>query len=213
MNATDASVCSYPAGDSSIRRMAIEAAELGFDSIVSIEGNHADSDALSVLRGSIISASSVKEVLRQTKRAGETADLVFVNAGDLAFNRAVVTIREIQVLRNIYKTPKNSFDHVTARSAAEKGVAVDINLYPIVHYRGVGRQKVLHRYADLLMLHRRYGFLLTLSSNARSILDQRSVREMHELSALFGMTAEEVRAALGTVSRLLEPERPVKVIK
>ncbi|MEG3055156.1 MAG: hypothetical protein RQM90_03055 [Methanoculleus sp.] len=36
--ATDANVCPYPAGDSTLARMALEAAELGFDSIVTIGG-------------------------------------------------------------------------------------------------------------------------------------------------------------------------------
>jgi len=38
MMATDANVCPYPAGDSTLARMALEAAELGFDSIVTIGG-------------------------------------------------------------------------------------------------------------------------------------------------------------------------------
>ncbi|MDN7023988.1 ribonuclease P [Methanoculleus sp. FWC-SCC1] len=212
MHATDASVCPYPAGNSSAGRMAIEASELGFDSIVVIDGEPACSDTLCILRGMVIRASSVKDLLKQAQRAGPEIDLIFVDAGDLAFNRAAVTARGVSVLRSIYRSPKNAFDHVAARAAAERGVAVDINLYPIVHYRGAGRQKVLHRYADLLLLHRRYGFGLTISSNARSILDQRSVRETERLCALFGMTHEEVAAALATVGTLLRPARPVRVI-
>jgi ribonuclease P/MRP protein subunit RPP1 len=213
MHATDASVCPYPAGNSSAGRMAIEASELGFDSIVVIDGDPGVSGTLRILRGTVIGAPSVKDVLKQVQRAGPDADLVFVDAGDLAFNRAVVTAKGVSVLRNIHKSPKNSFDHVAARSAAERGVAVDISLYPIIHHRGIGRQRTLYRYADLLTLHRRYRFPMTISSNARSILDQRSVREVEYLCALFGMTSEEVAAALAAVESLVRPAHPVKVIE
>ncbi len=212
MHATDASVCPYPAGNSSAGRMAIEASELGFDSLVVIDGDAAVSDAVRILRGTVVSAPSIKEVLKQVQRAGQNTDLVFVDAGDLAFNRAVVTAKGVSVLRSIHKSPKNSFDHVAARSAAQRGVAVDISLHPIVQYRGIGRQRALYRYADLLTLHRRYRFPITLSSNARSILDLRSVREVERLCALFGMTSEEVAAALAAVEGLVRPTHPVRVI-
>ncbi len=212
MNTTDASVCPYPAGDSSIRRMAIEAAELGFDSIVAIGGEHGAAGEFRILTGAVIDARSAKDVLRQVRNVSRNVDLTFVNAGDLAFNRAAVTTGDVQIIRHIHTTHRNSFDHVAARSATERGVAVDISLYPIVHWRGARRQKALQRYADLLSLHRRYRFPLTISSNARSILDQRSVRDVEQLCALFGMTRQEVRTALGTVHRILEHKQPVRVI-
>ena len=46
MKATDASVCPYPAGDSTLARMALEARDLGFDSIVVI-GEGMESPAIS----------------------------------------------------------------------------------------------------------------------------------------------------------------------
>jgi len=214
MKITDASVCPYPAGDSTIGRMALEAAELGFDSIVAV-GNVRDRfNGLEVLRGAVINATSQKEVLKQVREpAVRQADVVFVNAGEIAFNRAIVSVKEVNVIRNIHTTRKNAFDHVAARTAAERGVAVNISIAPIIQLRGAKRQMALQRYADVLLLQRRYGFPLTISSDAHSILEQRSVREIRGLCALFGMTGSEVSEALSSVGRIIEPKAPVRVVE
>ncbi|KUG20512.1 MAG: ribonuclease P [Methanomicrobiaceae archaeon] len=213
MNATDAGICPYPAGDSSLRRMAIEAADLGFDSVVAVDGERCALEGLVALRGSVISGQSMRDVLSGLRRVSCATDIVFVDAGNLTFNRSVIPLRGIHILRSIHTTPRNSFDHVSARMAADRGVAVDISLHPLLHSRGSARQRVIQRYADILTLHRRYRFLLTISSHARSILDQRSVRDAEALCALFGMTSEEVHAALKTVGTLLTPRQPVRVLE
>ncbi len=213
MKITDACLRPYPAGDSTLARMAAEAAELGFDSIVAVGEGNLPVRGVRVLYGAVIGAASHKEVIRQVREpVTRRADVVFVNAGDISFNRAVISIREVQVLRNIHTTRKNAFDHVAARSAAERGVAVDISMAPLIQHRGAKRQRALQRYEDILLLHRRYGFPLTISSGACSILDQRSVRDIRGLCALFGMTEEEVSEALASVGRIIEPEQPVRVV-
>ncbi|HOI57507.1 MAG: RNase P subunit p30 family protein [Methanoculleus sp.] len=213
MKVTDASVYPYPTGDSTLARMALEATDLGFDSIVAIGEVGRQPLGAEVIRGVVISAASHKEVIRRVREpAVRRADVVFVNAGDTSFNRAVVGLREVNGIRNIHAARRNAFDHVAARSAAERGVAVDISLAPIIRLRGTRRQRALERYADILSLQRRYGFPLTISSDAHSILEQRSVREVRGLCALFGMTGTEVSEALASVGRFIEPEQPVRVV-
>ncbi|MDD4252454.1 MAG: RNase P subunit p30 family protein, partial [Methanoculleus horonobensis] len=156
----------------------------------------------------------VKEVLKRVRDpAVRRADIVYVDAGDISFNRAVVSVKEVNVVRGIHATRRNAFDHVAARTAAEQGVAVDISMAPIIYLRGTRRQRALQRYADVLSLQRRYGFPLTISSDARSILGQRSIREIHGLCALFEMTGAEVTEALSSIGRLIEPHRPVRVVE
>jgi ribonuclease P/MRP protein subunit RPP1 len=214
MKITDACVHPYPVGDSTVARIAIEAAELGFDSIVAIGDDGGRYHGVEVLRGAVIGAAAVKEVLRRVREpAVRRADVVFVDAGDISFNRAVVAVKEVNVIRSIHATRRNAFDHVAARTAAERGVAVDISMAPIVHLRGTKRQRALQRYADILSLQRRYGFPLTISSDARSILRQRSVRDIRGLCALFGMTGAEVGEALSSIGRIIEPHRPVRVVE
>ena len=61
--------------------------------------------------------------------------ILIVNAGDNGFNRAVLQVRGVHILRHLHKTEKNSFDHITARMAAERGVAVDLDVRPIAMAR------------------------------------------------------------------------------
>ncbi len=212
MDRTDACICPYPLGDSSVQRLALEAAELGFDSIVALDSTGAPRNGVRVLQGALIQEKTAKAVIGQVRRAGSRAEVVLVDAGDLSFNRGILSVHGIHILRQIHRTPRNAFDHVAARMAAERGVAVDIDLQPLVQGRGSERQRALRRYADILRLQRHFGFPLTLSSSARSILDLRSPRECAALCSLFGMQESEVHAALASVGHLLSPRGAVRVV-
>ncbi len=213
MGCTDACVFPYPQGDTSLRRFTLEARRLGLNALVCIDAEERGHihDVL-VRRGVVIEGESMQEVVAQVKKAQRTADLILVKAGDAAFNRAVLTYRGVHILRGLHRAPKRVFDQVSAKNAADKGVAIDIDLSPLIHLRGAGRQKSLQCYRDVLQLHRKYRFPLTISSGAQTLLDLRSVREITHLCAVFGMEPHEVEDALETVDRLLEPSGPVEVI-
>lgn len=212
MDRTDACTHPYPEGDSSARRLAVEAAALGYDSIVAIGAAACPDAAVPVLSGLLVREPSVKGVIDCIRAGAKRADLVIVNAGDLPFNRSVLGLRGVHVLRHLSRTSRNSFDHVAARLAAERRIAVEIDIHPLIAFRGADRQRALRRYADILRLMRRFRFPLTLASNARSILDQRSPQDAGGLCALFGMDRSEVDAALAGVGTVLEERGPVRVV-
>jgi ribonuclease P/MRP protein subunit RPP1 len=205
----DGCIHPYPSGDSSLRRMALSARELGFDQVVAAGGS---GDVPGVLRGTIISAPSVKEVASALQGSPRGEGVVMVNAGDLAFNRGVIGLRGIRVLRGIHRSPRGAFNHVAAREAEAKGIAVELDLSPLIEGRGLQRQKAISRYRELLQLHRHYHFPFTLASNARSILAQRSVRDMVLLARLFGMEEAETMAALSSLDSILAGRSPVQVV-
>ena len=205
----DGCIHPWPAGDSSLRRMALAARELGFDQVVAAGGS---GDVPGVLRGTIISAPSVKEVVSALQGIPRGEGVVMVTSGDLAFNRGVIGLRGVRVLRGLFKSPRGAFNHVAAREAEARGVAVELDLAPIVEGRGVQRQKVIARYRELLDLHRRYYFPFTLASNARSVLAQRSVRDIVLLARLFGMEEDEVTGALSSLDTILAGRSPVQVV-
>lgn len=206
----DGCIHPYPEGDSSLRRMALEARELGFDQVVATGGS---GEVPGVLRGTVIAASSVKEVVSTLQGIPRGDGVVMVASGDLAFNRGVIGLRGVRVLKGIHRSPRGAFNHVSAREAEAKGVAVELDLSPIVEGRGVQRQRVIARYRELLDLHRRYHFPFTLASNARSILAQRSVRDMVFLARLFGMDEGEVMGALSSLDSILSGRSPVQVVR
>ena len=120
----------------------------------------------------------------------------------------------VHIIRGIHAADKRAFDHVAAKIAADNNTALDIDLSVLIFGRGHPRQKAIHRYIDLMILYRRFGFPLTISSSARSVLGMRAVREVTGLCSLFGMDETDVQVALAGVGRVTEPvESIVKVIK
>lgn len=213
MKITDAAVCPFPHGDTSVRRFALEAAALGFDSLVALDTPPATYGDVEVKRGIIIRTPSMKEVMALVKREAGSGAVISVKAGDAGFNRAAVGYRGVQILRGIHAADKNGFDHVTAKMAADNRVAVDIDLSVLIAARGVARQRAIQRYRDVLVLEQRFEFPLTLSTYARSVLDLRAVREITGLCSLLGMDLADVERAFDGVGAVTEPARPaVRVV-
>jgi ribonuclease P/MRP protein subunit RPP1 len=210
MKITDSAVFVHPNGDSSVRRMALEARSLGFDSIVAVDVPPMEYEGVTIFSGRCIRERAVKDVIARLKQAKGVDTVVSVQAGDNGFNRAVLGLKGVQILRGIQSADKTAFDHVAAKIAADNQVAVDIDLSVLIAARGIARQRAIHRYLDILVLEQRFGFPLTLSSHARSILDMRSVRETTGLCSLLGMDEGDVARALGGVGILATP-RPAAV--
>jgi len=213
MMITDAAVFPYPCGDTTVRRFALEAKALGFDSIVAMDTPACSYGGVDILGGVLIREGSVKDVIPRVKRVREAGSVIAVCAGDNGFNRAVIGLKGVHILRGIHTAEKNGFDHVAAKMAADNGVAIDIDLSVLVSARGMARQRAIHRYRDLMVLGQRFEFPLTLSSNARSYLDLRSVREIAGLCSLIGMDSDAAGRALGTIGRVTAPPEPaVRVV-
>jgi len=190
--------------------MAIEARELGFDQVVATGGS---GEVPGVLRGAVISATSVNEMSSALQAIPKGETVVIVTAGDLAFNRGIIGLRGIRVLKGVHRTPRGAFNHVAAREAEAKGVAVELDLSPLVEGRGLPRQRIIARYREILELQRRFRFPLTLASNARSVLGQKSVRDIVLLGRLFGMDEVEVTEALSSLDSILAGRSPVQVVR
>jgi ribonuclease P/MRP protein subunit RPP1 len=191
-----------------VRRLALEAAALGFDSLVAIDTSAARYGDVEVKSGLFIRNAGMKDVIAQVKRVKDNGTVVSVKAGDAGFNRGVVGLRGVHILRGVHAADKNAFDHVTAKMAADNRVAIDIDLSCLIAARGIARQRALQRYRDVLVLEHRFEFPLTLSTYARSVLDLRAVREISGLCSLLGMDIPDVEKALagvGTVTALSEP--------
>jgi ribonuclease P/MRP protein subunit RPP1 len=213
MKITDAAVFPYPCGDTSVRRLMLEAKSLGYDGLVAIDTPAGSSDGVEILSGVIIQDAPMRDVINRVKRAKDSGAVISVAARDNGFNRAVIGLRGVHILRGIQAADKTAFDHVTAKMAADNNVAVDIDLSVLIAARGVARQRAIHRYRDLLIFERRFEFPVTLSSHARSFLDLRAVREITGLCSLVGMDISGVERALDAVGRVTTPPVPsVRVI-
>ena len=213
MKITDACVYPYPCGDSSVRRMALEAMSLGFDRLVAAGVSSGGYYGIEVLHGVIIRDIMMKDLISRVRQERNSNAVVSVQAGDNGFNRSVTGVKGVHILRGIQSADKTAFDHITAKMAADNRVAVDIDLSPLISGRGVIRQRAIHRYRDILLLERRFEFPITLSSHARSILEMRAVREISGLCSLLDMDARDVEKAFTGVDRVTSSPNPaVKVL-
>ena len=205
MKITDAAVFPYPSGDTSLRRLALEAKSLGFDSFVAMDTPSGSCDDVEILSGVIVQDASMRDVITRVKRAKDSGAVISVAARDNGFNRAAISLKGVHILRGVQAADRTAFDHVTATLAADNNVAIDIDLSVLIAARGVARQRAIHRYRDILTLERRFEFPITLSSSSRSYLDLRAVREITGLCSLIGMETRDVEKALDAVGRVTAP--------
>ena len=213
MKITDACVYPYPYGDSSVRRMALEAKALGFDCLVAADTPSGEFYGIEIHSGILIRDTGVRDLISRIKRERNHEAVVSVQAGDNGFNRSVINLKGVHILRGLHSADKNAFDHVAAKMAADNGVAIDLDLSALISGRGFTRQRAMHRYRDILVLKRRYEFPITISSHARSILEMRAVREITGLCSLIGMDIPDVEKAFFGVDIITTPPNPaVKVI-
>ena len=213
MKITDACVYPYPYGDSSVRRMALEAKALGFDRLVAADTPSGEFYGIEIYSELLIRETAVRDLVSRIKRERNNVAVISVQAGDNGFNRSVINLKGVHILRGLHSADKNAFDHVAAKMAADNRVAIDLDLSPLISGRGFPRQRAMHRYRDILVLERRYEFPLTISSHARSILEMRAVREITGLYSLIGMDMPDVEKAFFGVDIITTPPNPaVKVI-
>jgi ribonuclease P/MRP protein subunit RPP1 len=213
MKITDAAVFPYPCGDSSVRRMALEARTLGFDSLVAVDTPSGTCEGIEIRNGVLIRDLPMKDVIARVRKTQDPGAVIAICARDNGFNRAAISLKGVHILRGIHAAEKTAFDHVTAKMAADCGVAIDVDLSPIIFSRGSTRQRAVHRYRDMLIFERRFEFPLTLSTGARSVLDMRATREITALCSLIGMDIPDVEKAFGGVDRVTAPSVPsVRVI-
>lgn len=211
---TDACVYPYPSGDTTVCRFAHEAKSRGFTAIVSAGASPCQrGEGAKIIPATIIRVPGIRDLLKLLKRQPCRGGLLMVEAGDAGFNRSAIAVPGVHILRGIHLAPRRSFDHITARNAAEHLTAVNISLHPVIHSRGIERQKALACYADILRLHRRFEFPLTLSTDARSWTDLRSAGECIALSGIFGMEEDEAEAALSCIGRLSQAGLSVEEVR
>jgi ribonuclease P/MRP protein subunit RPP1 len=190
--------------------MALEARELGFATIVSTGGS-GEFFGVRAVQGVVIGERAFKDVVKAVRRAPGGA-LVAVCAGDEGFTRSLVSLGGVHVVR----APPRAEERLRPCGRQDGRRArrrVDIDLARSSPCAGRDRQRVLACYADILFLHRRYGFPLCIASNARSVVDLRSVREAIGLCSLFGMDGDEAGAALSSVEGLLTRPETVRVVE
>ncbi|HJJ39276.1 MAG TPA: hypothetical protein O0X42_03965, partial [Methanocorpusculum sp.] len=179
----------------------------GWNIIAAVTSSELSSGIMPCVR---IHASAPKDLQKELRTAVK-GSIIIADAGDNSFNRFALTQKGVNFLAGLENLPKNGFDHITAKLAAEKNVGLVIELAAIIDYRT--RKSALSSYADILKLQRKYHFPLVIASGAKTPLGIRTIRETEALCSLFGMTRAEVYAALNGADAVLHPKESVEVVK
>lgn len=167
---------------------------------------------IDLLVGARVFVKSPGEVQKKSRAALEYADLILVDGGDEGINRAASECWEVDVLchpekgvQKDYTSQRDSgVNHVSARFMAERYIALELNFSELLNTYGVVRSRVMGRMRQNVMLARKYGVLLIISSGAVDKSALRSPRELMAVGLTLGMDT-------GFVKRVME--YPLEVIK
>ncbi|MEA3255384.1 MAG: RNase P subunit p30 family protein [Candidatus Altiarchaeota archaeon] len=167
---------------------------------------------IDILLGARISTKIPGEIQKKSRAALEYADLILADGGDEDVNRVASECWEVDVLchpekgvQKDYTSQRSSgLNHVSARFMAERYIALELNFSEILCTYGVVRSQVMGRMRQNVMLARKYGVPLIISSGAVGKSALRSPRELMAVGLTLGMDA-------GFVKRVME--YPLEVIK
>ncbi|MBW6518775.1 MAG: ribonuclease P protein component 3 [ANME-2 cluster archaeon] len=205
----DLNVHSLPDCADSPSRLALEANDLGYSGICLTSFNrnntlhkhdipHPALKNFEVYTGIEIQVESVSKLTKEVNRLRGNVDFIIIGGGNEDINRAAVENGKVDILAHPTAQGK-PLNHVLAKAAADNGVSVDFNMDALIMQRGGSRIKVLAAMRQNLVLARKHGVPMVITSNARSHYDLRTPREMMALAMFFGMTQDEALHSLSIV--------------
>ncbi|MBI4017960.1 MAG: hypothetical protein HY366_03375 [Candidatus Aenigmarchaeota archaeon] len=144
-----------------------------------------------------IQAESIKTLKRALAKYREVAELVIVAGGDYAINRAAAEDGRVDVLAHPeFKRVDSGIDHIVAKSAAQNGVALELNLGELLATYKRVRAHVLGHMERNIMLAKKFNAPIVITSGAADEWGMRDPRELAALGQMLGLTLEESMRAV-----------------
>ena len=190
----------YPEGSSTVSRLALLARQYGYSGIgvtnsqdffSSVKDQYVPSEEFSVVQGVEIHARDGNDLRKMVDRFRSRAIVLTVFGGEEGINRAACEDDRIDILLHPQDSKTSGINHILARLAADKHIAIGFDLAPIICGKGGSRVRILSNYRTNLALVKKYGTPFVLTSGAMSVYDIRDVRSMIALVRLFGMSEED----------------------
>lgn len=189
----DMGVHALPEGGSSVSALALAAKRYGYAGIC--VANHQDFfidagakfDGIEVVRGIEVVAMNPNELRKMVDRYRKKAQVLTVHGGDPAINRAACEDEGVDILAHPADGKTSGINHILAKLAADKHIAIAFELAPLVCAKGGSRVRVLSNYRTNLALVKKYEAPYVVMSGAMSQYDMRDVRTAISLCRLFGM--------------------------
>jgi len=204
-----------PDGESTVARLAVTAADVGFDGVV--VRNHGDARAdydpaavaerfgIDVVPGIEIRADGPEQASGYLGNYREDNVVVAVHGGPERLNRFAVAQDRVDVLA--HPTAAGAFDAATAKDAAAHGVRVEFDLGPVLRGDGGPRVQAIQRLRTASDLVDHYDVPYVVTGLPRSHLGLRAPRELAAVGETVGLGAAFVREGLREWARLAERNR------
>ncbi|MFB6163896.1 MAG: RNase P subunit p30 family protein [Haloarculaceae archaeon] len=204
-----------PDGDSTAARLALTAAECGFDGIVLRNHGdaHHDADCERIREAYGIDVVDAVEVRAEdpSRASGFVGNyrpettLVCVHGTNEAINRFAVEQPAVDVLA--HPMTAGDFNHVLAAAAADNGVRVEFSLRRVLRAEGGRRVQAIADLRKLRELVADADAPYVVSADPTSHLHLRAPRELVAVGEAVGLTADEVEHGLAEWGRLAERNR------
>lgn len=173
---------------------------------------HIASDKLEVFWGVTVSAKSEAELKKKSREAIDSADLVLFEGGG-EVNRLAAESWEVDLLchpekgieKDLMDQRNSGVDEVILKLMAEHGIGIEFNLSQILNSYGMTRAQVIGRMRQNIVLARKYGVSMILTSGASECWGLRSPQDMIAVAEILGMNQAEAKASVS--------DNPLKLIK
>ncbi|MFB6152338.1 MAG: RNase P subunit p30 family protein [Haloarculaceae archaeon] len=205
-----------PDGEATVARMALTAAEYGFDGVV--VRNHgdalADYDAgaiadeygVDVVRGVEVRAEDPSRASGFVGNHRDDRTVVAVHGGTPAINRFAVEQPAVDVLAHPM-SGDGDFNHVLAKAAVENAVRVEFSLGRVLRSSGGERVQALRDLRKLRDVVTEYDVPHVVSADPSSHLRVRARRDLVAVGETLGFDADWTASGLEEWGRLAERNR------
>lgn len=192
------------------KRMLFHAKMLGVE--LGLCDGRSDGKRGEYLSGIEIEAKSKNE-LKNGLANSSGFDYVIVHGGDEDINRLAVSDKRVDILAHPERGRKDAgVDPFIARQAQKNNVAIELNLRNLIFTRGNYRVNVIKNIKRQLLLSRKYGFDIIVTSGAMSRLELRSGDGVSQLIKLLGFDESETGTAMTTAPKSILDRKKEGVI-
>jgi ribonuclease P/MRP protein subunit RPP1 len=198
----DMGVHAYPEGGSTASRLAMAAKEYGYAGICVADHSgyfpevKGQVEGVDVIQGVEVVAKNANDLRKQADRFRKKVQVLAVHGGDPAINRAACEDERIDILMHPPDGKTSGINHILAKLAADKHIAIGFELLPIICAKGGSRVRALSNYRTNLALVKKYEVPFVFVSGAMSFYDMRDVRAAISLCRLFGMGEKDAARGL-----------------
>ena len=193
-----------PDGESTVARLALTAAEYGYEGLVVRNHGDADHDAdldavaeeydLDVVDAVEVRAEDPSRASGYVGNYRPDRTLVCVHGGSVELNRFAVEQPAVDVLA--HPMDGGDFNHVLAKAAAENSVHVEFALGRVLRSQGGTRVQTLQDLRKLRELVAAFDVPYVVSTDATSHLHLRAPRELRALGEVVGFDPDQIAAGL-----------------